>query len=141
MQMLAFHIPELKVGEFKLKYLILLDEASEILEELKGVSIYDDEVMGRNYIARVFSNFLSTYRSRGVALILTDQKPSRLYSTVHQTPMIKVVFRTPHSCSHLFSDRIDELDFIQSLEHRRALLIHGVKGYKYQFHTPDFKTK
>jgi Cdc6-like AAA superfamily ATPase len=139
MQMLAIHIPELKVGEYKLKYLILLDEASEILEELKGVSIYDDEVMGRNYIARGFSNFLSTYRSRGVALILTDQKPSRLYSTVHQTPMIKIIFRTPHSCSHLFSDRIDELDFIQSLEHRRALLIHGVKGYKYQFHTPDFK--
>jgi len=139
MQMLATHIPELTSGEFRLKYLILIDEASEILEELKGVSIYDDEVMGRNHIAHVFSNFLSTYRSRGVALILTDQKPSRLYSSVHQAPMIKIVFRTPHSCSHLFSKHIDELDFIQSLEHRRAMLIHGVKGYKYQFHTPEFR--
>lgn len=142
MQMFTALIPEPSAEEkdgIKLKYLIILDEVSEILEKLKEVSIFDDEVVSRNYIAGIFRRYLTTSRSRGISFILTDQKPSRLYDSSHQTPMIYLIFRTPHSCSHLFATYEDELDFIQSLPHRRALLINGVKGYKYIIHTPDFK--
>ena len=139
-QMISKFTPELSssIKNNKLKHLIILDEIGEFLAEA-GTPIYsDDEHLAKYYVNEKFENFLGVFRSRGVSLVSIDYKPSRLFESVYALPSIKIVFRTAHSCNHLFTKIIEEQEFLKGLEHRRAIVIDGVNGYKYEIFTPDF---
>jgi len=122
-----------------LQHLIMLDEIGEFLSVASSPIYSDDEHLAKYYVNEKFENFLGVFRSRGVSLIYIDNKPSRLFESVYSLPSIKIVFRTAHSCNHLFTKIIEEQEFLKGLEHRRAIVIDGVNGYKYEIFTPDFE--
>ncbi len=144
-QMISKFTPELnELDSIKkingdLQHVIMLDEIGEFLAEASGPNYSDDEHLARHYVNEKFEKFLGAFRSRGVCLAYIDYKPSRLYESVYSLPSIKIVFRTPHSCNHLFTKIIEEQEFLKVLEHRRAMVIDGVNGHKYEIYTPDFK--
>jgi len=144
-QMISKFTPELneldsiKKINGNLQHVIMLDEIGEFLAEASGPNYSDDEHLARHYVNEKFEKFLGVFRSRGVCLAYIDYKPSRLYESVYSLPSIKIVFRTPHSCNHLFTKIIEEQEFLKVLEHRRAMVIDGVNGHKYEIYTPDFK--
>ena len=143
-QMISKFTPELneldsdKKKYGNLQHVIMLDEIGEFLSVASSPIYSDDEHLARHYVNEKFENFLGVFRSRGVSLMYIDNKPSRLYESVYSLPSIKIVFRTAHSCNHLFTKIIEEQEFLKGLEHRRAIVIDGVNGYKYEIFTPDF---
>ena len=144
-QMISKFTPELdeldsdKKFYGNLQHLIMLDEIGEFLSVASSPIYSDDEHLAKYYVNEKFENFLGVFRSRGVSLIYIDNKPSRLFESVYSLPSIKIVFRTAHSCNHLFTKIIEEQEFLKGLEHRRAIVIDGVNGYKYEIFTPEFE--
>ena len=144
-QMISKFTPELneldsdKKINGNLQHVIMLDEIGDFLAVASSPIYSDDEHLAKHYVNEKFGNFLGVFRSRGVSLAYIDNKPSRLYESVYSLPSIKMVFRTPHSCNHLFTKIIEEQEFLKGLEHRRAIVIDGVNGYKYEIFTPDFE--
>ena len=122
-----------------LQHVIMLDEIGDFLAVASSPIYSDDEHLARHYVNEKFGNFLGVFRSRGVSLVYIDNKPSRLFESVYSLPSLKMVFRTAHSCNHLFTKIIEEQEFLKGLEHRRAIVIDGVNGYKYEIYTPDFE--
>jgi len=143
-QMISLFTPELDELDFKkkilgnLQYVIMIDEIGDFLAEASSPIYSDDEHLAKHYVNEKWENILGVFRSRGVSLISADNKPSRLFESVHSLPSIQIVFRTAHSCNHLFTKIIEEQEFLKGLEHRRAIVIDGVNGYKYEIYTPDF---
>lgn len=144
-QMVKLFTPELhKIEPGKkllgnLQYVIMVDEIGEFLARASSPNYYDDEHLAKYQIDKMWEDILGGFRSRGVALISVDNKPSRLFESVYSLPSIQVVFRTAHSCNHLFTRRLEEQEFLKGLEHRRAIVMDGVNGYKYEIFTPDFE--
>ena len=142
-QMISLFTPELDKIEpgrkilGNLQYVIMLDEIGDFLAEASSPIYSDDEHLAKYQVNKMWENILSVFRSRGVSLISVDNKPSRLFESVHSLPSIQIVFRTAHSCNHLFTKIIGEQEFLKGLEHRRAMVIDGVNGYKYEIFTPD----
>ena len=143
-QMISIFTPELDELDFKkkilgnLQYVIMIDEIGDFLAEASSPIYSDDEHLAKHYVNEKWENILGVFRSRGVSLISADNKPSRLFESVHSLPSIQIVFRTAHSCNYLFTRIIEEQEFLKGLEHRRAIVIDGVNGYKYEIYTPDF---
>ncbi|GAI77375.1 unnamed protein product, partial [marine sediment metagenome] len=143
-QMISIFTPELDELDFNkkilgnLQYIIMIDEIGDFLAEASSPIYSDDEHLAKHYVNEKWENILGVFRSRGVSLISADNKPSRLFESVHSLPSIQIVFRTAHSCNHLFTKIIEEQEFLKGLEHRRAIVIDGVNGYKYEIFTPDF---
>ena len=143
-QMISLFTPELDELDFNkrilgnLQYIIMIDEIGDFLAEASSPIYSDDEHLAKHYVNEKWENILGVFRSRGVSLISADNKPSRLFESVHSLPSIQIVFRTAHSCNHLFTRIIEEQEFLKGLEHRRAIVIDGVNGYKYEIFTPDF---
>ena len=143
-QMISLFTPELDKIESgrkilgNLQYVIMLDEIGDFLAEASSPIYSDDEHLAKYQVNKMWEGILGAFRSRGVSLISVDNKPSRLFESVYSLPSIHVVFRTAHSCNHLFTKIIEEQEFLKGLEHRRAMVLDGVNGYKYEIFTPDF---
>lgn len=143
-QMISIFTPELDELDFNkknlgnLQYVIMIDEIGDFLAEASSPIYSDDEHLAKYYVNEKWENFLGVFRSRGVSLLSADNKPSRLFESVHSLPSIQIVFRTAHSCNHLFTKIVEEQEFLKGLEHRRAIVVDGVNGYKYEIFTPDF---
>lgn len=138
-QMIRTLMPEQR--ENILKNIIIIDEISEILEKPKLQNNDDDETVTKHYLEIVFSTFLRAFRSRGISLILSDQKPSRLFEAVYTLPNIKILFNTDKTCLQLFSLDSEEQEFISNQKIRRAFVIDGVNARKFSFHTKKFYYK
>jgi hypothetical protein len=106
--------------------------------KIKEISLKISLKRNESFNEQTVRNILGGFRSRGVSLLSIVNKPSRLFESVHSLPSIKIVFRTAHSCNHLFTKIVEEQEFLKGLEHRRAIVIDGVNGYKYEIFTPDF---
>ena len=134
-QMIRIYMPEVK-GD-NLKNVIIIDEVSEILALPKTINADDDEYVTKFHLENVFCHFLTAFRSRGVALVLADQKPSRLFESVYSLPSVKILFRLSHSCSPIFTNSPVEQDAFALLPDREAIIIDGVNAKKYAFKTID----
>jgi len=121
-----------------LRHMIMLDEIGEIFSRADSPIYSDDEHLAKYHLDKMWEDLLGGFRSRGVSLLSVDNKPSRLFDSVHSLPSIQILFRTAHSCNHLFTKIIEEQELLKGLEHRRAIVIDGVNGYKYEIFTPDF---
>lgn len=136
-QMIRTFFPQSRAN--KLKNVIILDEVGEIGKKPKTTSPYDDEFITQYFFEKVFSDFLEAFRSRGIAIIMTAQKPSDLFESIYSLPNIIILFTTAHSCSKLFTNDIEEQDMLAKLGKRRAIIIDGVNGRKFAFYTKDFE--
>jgi len=91
----------------------------------------------KEQMAKIFSELLKEYRSRGVGFIIADQSPARLFDDVASQPSIKVIFREDFPNNTIFSEDPFERQILTQLENRLALVINGATGQKYLIKTLD----
>ena len=89
----------------------------------------------KEQMAKIFSELLKEYRSRGVGIIIADQSPARLFDDVVSQPSIKVIFREDYPNNLLFSEDPIERQILTQLANRLALVINGATGEKYLIRT------
>jgi len=89
-------------------------------------------------MAKIFSELLKEYRSRGVGFIIADQSPSQLFEDVASQPSIKIIFRQDYPNNTLFSEDIFEWQMLTQLENRIALIINGATGEKFLIQTLEY---
>lgn len=135
-QMIRTLLPELRTD--RLKYVIILDEAHEILEKPKNQSYDDDETVTRHYLEIVFEKVLRAFRSRGVCLMLADHLPRNLFEGVYKLPSIKVIFRSDKDFLQFVSNYPEEQDALANQKNRRALILDGINARKFAIHTIDY---
>ena len=123
----------------ELKYLIVIDEAHAILEKPITTNSDDADFIMKEQMAKIFSELLKEYRSRGVGFVIVDQSPDNLFKDVASQPSIKVIFRQDFPNNTLFSEDPNERQMLTQLENRLALAINGPTGEKYLIKTLDYK--
>ena len=123
----------------ELKHLIVIDEAHAILEKPITNNSDDADFIIKEQMAKIFSELLKEYRSRGVGFIIADQSPKRLFDDVSSQPSIKIIFRVDYPNNTLFSEDIKERQLLTQLAHRHAYIINGATGEKYLIKTLDYK--
>ena len=119
----------------ELKHLIVIDEAHAILEKPITTNSDDADFIMKEQMAKIFSELLKEYRSRGVGIIIADQSPARLFDDVVSQPSIKVIFREDYPNNLLFSEEPIERQLLTQLANRLALVINGATGEKYLIRT------
>lgn len=122
----------------ELQHLIVIDEAHAILEKPITNNSDDADFIMKEQMAKIFSELLKEYRSRGVGIIIADQSPKRLFDDVSSQPSIKIVFRVDYPNNTLFSEDIKERQLLTQLSHRHAHVINGATGENYLIKTVDF---
>ncbi len=123
----------------ELKQLIVIDEAHAILEKPITTNSDDADFITKEQMAKIFSELLKEYRSRGIGFVIADQSPKSLFDDVVTQPSIKVVFRSDYPNNLLFSEDPKERQMLTQLENRLALVINGATGEKYIIKTLDYK--
>lgn len=127
--------------EEELKYLIVIDEAHALLEKPITRNSDDADFIMKEQMAKIFSELLKEYRSRGVGFIIVDQSPSRLFDDVASQPSIKILFRQDYPNNILFSEDPFERQLLTQLSNRLALVINGATGEKYLIKSLEFSLK
>ena len=122
----------------QLKYIVVIDEAHIILEKPITNNSDDADFIMKEQMAKIFSELLKEYRSRGVGFILADQSPSSLFNEISSQPSIKIIFREDYPNNTLFSEDIRERQMITQVPNRLALVINGATGEKYLIKTIDY---
>ncbi len=115
----------------ELKYLIVIDEAHAILVKPITTNSDDADFIMKEQMAKIFSELLKEYRSRGVGFVIADHSPSQLFEEVVSQPSIKVIFRQDYPNNTLFSEDPFERQMLTQLENRLALVNNGATGEKY----------
>jgi len=123
----------------QLKYIVVIDEAHIILEKPITNNSDDADFIMKEQMAKIFSELLKEYRSRGVGFILADQSPSSLFDEISSQPSIKIIFREDYPNNTLFSEDIRERQIITQVPNRLALVINGATGEKYLIKTNKFE--
>lgn len=86
----------------KLLYAIVIDEVHALLSD--DVNASEAERLASNAIRHLMVNLISTMRSRGIALIYSDQSPNRIGgSTLFDQTINKFLFRLEGEENHLAS--------------------------------------
>ncbi|MBA7689989.1 hypothetical protein ES703_98508 [subsurface metagenome] len=122
----------------ELKHLIVIDEAHAILEKPITRNSDDTDFIMKEQMAKIFSELLKEYRSRGVGFVIADQAPARLFDDVASQPSIKVIFREDYPNNTIFSEDPFDRQILTQLENRLALVINGATGEKYLIKTLEY---
>ncbi len=123
----------------ELKYLIVIDEAHAILEKPITTNSDDADFIMKEQMAKIFSELLKEYRSRGAGFVIADQSPARLFDDVVSQPSIKIIFREDYPNNLLFSEDPFERQIFTQLPNRLALVINGATGEKYIIKTINYR--
>jgi len=126
--------------EERLNYLIVIDEAHAILEKPITRNSDDADFIMKEQMAKIFSELLKEYRSRGIGFIIADQSPSDLFDIISSQPSIKVIFREDYPNNQLFSENANEREMLTQLPNRIALVLNGTTGEKYLMKSIDYET-
>lgn len=120
-----------------LQNLIIIDEAHQILEKAKFSQYYYDlDAIARDQLEKVFKLLLDEFRSRGLAFIIADQTPHKLFDDVATSPSLKILFRLDGSSSKIFNALTKEEQMkLTHLKFRNALILNGATGEKYPIRT------
>jgi len=135
-QLIRVFTPDKELG--KLKNIILIDEAHQILEKPLSNNYDDDDYISRHQLERVFNDLLREFRSKGLSFIISDQTPSRLFECVSLLPSLKILFRLGFPCNVKLISNIEEQEFLTYQKNRQALVINGINGEKFIIETMDF---
>ncbi len=121
----------------ELKHLIVIDEAHALLEKPITRNSDDADFIMKEQMAKIFSELLKEYRSRGVGFIFADQSPVRLFDDVASQPSIKIIFRVDYPNNLIFTENIKERQMLTQLENRLAFVINGATGERYLIKSLD----
>jgi len=122
-----------------LKNIIVIDEAHAVVEKPITRNSDDADFILKEQLAKIFSNIMKEYRSRGIGMIIVDQSPSRLFDDVVSQPSIKIIFRQDYPNNLLFSEAPYERQMLTQLPNRIAFVMNGSIGEKYLIKTIEFK--
>jgi len=136
-QLIRVLIPDREAG--KLKNIILIDEAHQILEKPITNNYDDDDFISREQLEKIFNELLREFRSKGLSFMLSDQTPSRLFECVTTLPSLKIIFRVGYPCNKTMIGNPVEQEFLMCQKNRQALVLNGVNGEKFIIETLDFK--
>jgi len=145
-QLVRIHIPDLalekqysnKEDNIKLRNIIMMDEIGPIFAKPHDQSVHDDETVTKHYLEVTFEEYLSSFRSRGIGLILADQRPSRLFEGVYKHPNIKFLFKTDIESLQKITLNIDDVEMISGLNKRQVFVEDGANSRKFTFRTTEF---
>jgi len=135
-QLIRALTPDIEAG--KLKNIILIDEAHQILEKSITNNHDDDDYISREQLEKIFNELLREFRSKGMSFILSDQTPSRLFACVTTLPSLKILFRVGHPCNTILIGNPKEQDLLMLQKNQQALVLNGVTGEKYIIETLDY---
>ncbi len=119
----------------KLMNLVVFDEAHVVLGKPEVFNQYSDAFIRQSAVNRIISSFLTEFRSRGLGVIIADQRPSSLINTAADQPAIKIIFRIGSNCSKIYATDLQLQQFITEQSNFSALVFNGTTGEKYCIHT------
>jgi hypothetical protein len=119
----------------QLKYLIVIDEAHQVLQKVLSRNADDDETVAREQLERIFTTLLQEFRSKGLAFLLAENFPSQIFDCCLTLPSVKFLFNMGSLESSLFTKDVTEQKVLAVQKNRQALLFNGVTGERYAFHT------
>lgn len=127
-----------KVEADRLQSFIQIDEAFRILSMPRNLNPNNYDFIALEHLQDVFEYLVKSFRSRGIAFILTDSTPSRLFEYIISLFSLKIIFRTGFPNFSLFTNDLEEQDQFVLQPNRKAIVINGANGEKYAIHTPNF---
>jgi len=127
-----------KVEADRIQSFIQIDEAFRILSMPRNSNPNNYDFIALEHLEDVFEYLVKSFRSKGIAIILSDSTPSRLFEYIISLFSIKVILRTGFPNYSLFTNNLEEQDQLVLQPNRKALVINGMNGEKYAIYTPDF---
>jgi len=132
-QMVRALLPDRETGG--LNYLIVIDEAHQILGKSISNNPDDDDYIAREQLEKIFADLMKVFRSRGLSFILADQEPNRLFNCISTLPSLKFLFRLGYPDNALFSGDRNEQNFLSIQRNRYVLILNGITGERFIFRT------
>lgn len=108
-------------GKEILKTLLRLDETQKVFLRNSYGDPTSDLGQSKAFLDKLFSNYFTEFRLRGIGTIISDQTPSTLMRAAVTEPNIKVLFKIDKSGAVLYTDELDFRQFIQNQSNSQGL--------------------
>ncbi|MFX1305023.1 MAG: hypothetical protein ACFE9X_16835 [Promethearchaeota archaeon] len=135
-QMIKIFIPD--IGANELKYLVTIDEIGEICTEVKAKGLNDDDVISKSQVGKQFSEFLKSFRSRGVGSIFSGHDVVTLTRSFYSDPNISMVFALKQDSGRLFTIHLDTQEIISYMGLRRIYYTNSIRNQIFLFYSMNF---
>ena len=135
-QMIKIFVPQNM--EDKLKYLIITDEIDKLGKKSKVNDSRNECFVKKEFFGQVITNFMETFRKRGLGTINTGHEPASMFESLYNSPNKKILFATSPKSTKLFINDFKDQETLSYLGVRRALVIDSIKREKFLIYTIDF---
>ena len=135
-QMIKIFVPQ--NTDDKLKYLIIIDEIDKIVKISKTFDSGDDLFVKKEFLGKVITRYMETFRKRGLGVINTGHEPTSMFESIYYSPNKKILFTTSPKSTKLFINDFEDQETLSYLGVRRALVIDSIMREKYLIYTRDF---
>ena len=119
-QMVKTLTPDVEAG--KLQNIIVVDEASNILEEIVTKNFWQDDAISRDQLELIFNNLIKEFRSKGLSFFIADNTAHRLFSCAVSLPRLKILFGLGHKDSSLFTNNLKTQEYLLVQKKHHALI-------------------
>ena len=119
-QMVKTLTPDVEAG--KLQNIIVVDEASNILEEIVTKNYWQDDAISRDQLELIFNNLIKEFRSKGLSFFIADNTANRLFSCAVSLPRLKILFGLGHKDSSLFTNNLKTQEYLLVQKKHHALI-------------------
>ncbi|HEA70653.1 hypothetical protein LCGC14_0415100 [marine sediment metagenome] len=123
----------------KLRHLISIDEAHRVIGKSRDNDPESAEFIMKNRINAIFSKTIEECRSKGLGLLIAEQKPYLLLDSAIDSAAIKILFSLGYPSNELFTGNVNEREMLLNLSPRYALVINGTNSERYLSRTADDK--
>ena len=123
----------------KLRHLITIDEAHRVIGKSRDNDPESAEFIMKNRINAIFSKTIEECRSKGLGLLIAEQKPYLLLDSAIDSAAIKILFSLGYPSNELFTGNVKEREMLLNLSPRYALVINGTNSERYLCRTADDK--
>lgn len=128
-QMIETLTPFNRLNEFK--HLITIDEAHRVIGKAKDNDPESVEFIMKNRINALFSNTIEECRSKGLGILIAEQKPHLLLDSAIDSAAIKILFGLGYPSNELFTGDLEDRETLLNLKSRYALMINGRSSERY----------
>ncbi|KKM82341.1 hypothetical protein LCGC14_1320580 [marine sediment metagenome] len=123
----------------KLRHLITIDEAHRVIGKSRDNDPESAEFIMKNRINAIFSKTIEECRSKGLGILIAEQKPYLLLDSAIDSAAIKILFSLGYPSNELFTGNVKEREMLLNLSPRYALVINGTNSERYLSRTADDK--
>ena len=95
------------------------------------------EFIMKNRINALFSNTIEECRSKGLGLLISEQKPHLLLDSAIDSAAVKILFGLGYPSNELFTGDLKDREMLLNLTPRYALVINGRSSERYLCRTID----